>query len=245
MKAKVTIAYDGSLFFGSQILREEGDATLPTVLSVFEEALKSIGVFSNVSHAGRTDRFVHSTGQVIGFEIPDFWRDAERLKNELDKKLYPKIHIKKVEIVGDDFHPRFSAKSRVYRYLISTERPPIFSARFITYAPRFDLLRAKEAIAKFVGTHNFYSFSKRGSGEKTTIRTIYSAKIYKHKNLFIARFEGDAFLRSQVRLMTAAILKIAAHKADIKDIDDQFARLHTKFREPAPANGLYLAKIKY
>jgi tRNA pseudouridine38-40 synthase len=245
MKAKVTIAYDGSLFFGSQTLRKNGDITLPTTLSVFEAALKSIGINSAVSQAGRTDRFVHATGQVVGFALPDLWLDATRLKNELDKKLYPNILIRKVEIVSDDFHPRFGAKSRVYRYLISPDRPSIFFTRYITYAPRFDLQKAQEAIKEFIGVKDFYHFSKRGSDEKTTIRTVYSAYIYKRQNIYIARVEGDGFLRSQVRMMMAAVLKIATDKAALSDIGDQFAGKIARFRSPAPAAGLYLAKITY
>ncbi|MDR2151611.1 MAG: tRNA pseudouridine(38-40) synthase TruA [Helicobacteraceae bacterium] len=245
MKAKVTIAYDGSLFFGSQYLRKNGESTLPTVLCAFGEALKSIGIISRISHAGRTDRFVHATGQVLAFIIPDFWRDDKRLKTELDKKLYPKILVRKVEIVSDDFDPRYSAKSRVYRYLIAQNRPSIFFERFITHAPRFDLPKAREAIKCFIGTKDFYHFSKRGSDEKTTIRAIYFADIRKFRGIYIAVFEGDAFLRSQVRMMMSAVIKIATNKAEINDISAQFEGRSTRFREPAPPNGLYLAKIRY
>ncbi|MDR0665328.1 MAG: tRNA pseudouridine(38-40) synthase TruA [Helicobacteraceae bacterium] len=245
MKAKVTIAYDGSLFFGSQYLRKNGDLALPTVLSVFEEALRSIGVFSAIAHAGRTDRYVHALGQVLGFSIPDFWSNADRLKTELNKKLYPKILVRKVEIVSDDFHPRFSAKSRVYRYVISTTRPSIILSRFVTYSPDFDYRRAKMVINEFIGSRDFYYFSKRGGGEKTTIRTIHNIAIRRYKRLIIISFEGDGFLRSQIRMIMAAVLKISSGKAEIEDIAKQFAGKSTRFREPAPAEGLYLAKVRY
>ncbi|MDR2904804.1 MAG: tRNA pseudouridine(38-40) synthase TruA [Helicobacteraceae bacterium] len=245
MKAKVTIAYDGALFYGSQLLRESGANSLPSVLSVFEDALKSMGIFAKTEQAGRTDRYVHATGQVFAFKLPEFWRDLALLKAELIKKLYPKIHIRKVEIVRDDFHPRFRAKSRIYRYVISRDPPFIFQANFAAFAPEFDLDRARRAIQKFVGKKDFYNFSKRGGDEKTTIREIYSAKIYEYKNLFVIRFEGDAFLRSQVRLMCAAIIKIAGGKAETADIDAQFSGEKCRFRTPAPPQGLYLARVKY
>ncbi|GHS86621.1 tRNA pseudouridine synthase A [Campylobacterota bacterium] len=245
MKAKVTAAYDGGYFYGSQHLRSGGEETLPTVLSVFECALRSMGIDSAAIHAGRTDRFVHATGQVISFTPPPFWTDADRLKAELVKKLYPKIHIKEVRIVDDDFHPRYSAKSRIYRYIISCDRPTIYNERFVTFVPEFDIELARKAIAKFVGEKDFFHFSKRGSGELSTIRTIYSAAIYAHKNLYIARFEGDAFLRSQIRLMMSAVIKIARGNAAIGDIDAQFQGKIRRFRTPAPPNGLYLARVKY
>ncbi|MDR0746998.1 MAG: tRNA pseudouridine(38-40) synthase TruA [Helicobacteraceae bacterium] len=245
MWAKVTVAYDGSNFYGSQHLRRHNETIFPTVLSVFEGALRSMGIFSKAYCAGRTDRFVHANGQVIGFLLPDFWCGKDRLKNELDKKLYPLILIKKVEIMGDDFHPRFSARSRVYRYLITTERPPVFTARLITYAPFFDARKAKEAIELFEGTHDFYHFSKRGSDEKTTVRSIYKTALYAYKNIHIARFEGNGFLRSQVRMMMGAVLKVASNGAASKDINDQLNGEKVLFRSPAPPNGLYLCRVNY
>ena len=245
MRAKVVIAYDGSRFYGSQHLRENGKSTLPTVLSVFEEALRSMGIFSPAFCAGRTDRFVHATGQVIGFELPEFWLSTDRLKYELDKKLYPLILIKKVDIVNSDFHPRFSAKKRIYHYMITTSRPSIFQTRFITHCPQFDLALAREAIAQFRGTHDFYHFSKRGSDEKTTIRTIFNADIYTHKKIYIARFAGDAFLRSQIRMMMSAVISIAAKKAAVSDIKMQLSGEKIRFRNPANASGLYLSKVIY
>ncbi|MGE4295960.1 MAG: tRNA pseudouridine(38-40) synthase TruA [Campylobacterales bacterium] len=245
MQAKVTIAYDGSHFYGSQLLREKGDTTLPTVLSVFEEALKSMGIASAVSAAGRTDRFVHATGQVVGFEVPPFWQNADRLKSELDKKLWPQILIRRLELVDDGFHPRFCAQSRAYRYLITTDRPSVFATRYVTFAPVFDADRAALAIKAFEGQRDFYHFSKRGSDEKTTVRTLRKTALYRHKNLFVARFEGDAFLRSQIRLMMAAVLRVAARQAEVDDIAWQFSGERIRFRTPAPAAGLYLAQVRY
>jgi tRNA pseudouridine38-40 synthase len=245
MWAKVTVAYDGFNFYGSQHLRKQNKTIFPTVLSVFEDALCSMGIFSKTYCAGRTDRFVHASGQVIGFLLPNFWHSKDRLQNELDKKLYPLILIRRVEIASDDFHPRFSAKSRVYRYLITAEKPSAFTARFITYAPFFDLRKAKEAIGLFEGTHDFYHFSKRGSEEKTTVRSIYKTALYSYKKVYIAHFKGNAFLRSQVRMMMGAILKVASNKAALEDISDQLSGEKTPFRSPAPPNGLYLCKVNY
>lgn len=245
MQAKVTIAYDGSHFYGSQLLREGGGTTLPTVLSVFEEALKSIGIHARVGAAGRTDRFVHATGQVIGFEVPPFWQDAKRLKEELDKKVWPQILIKRLELLDDGFHPRFRALSRTYRYLITTDRPSVFATRYVAYAPVFDADRAALAIKTFEGQHDFFHFSKRGSDEKTTVRTLRQTALYRHKGLYVARFEGDAFLRSQIRMMMAAVLRVAAGQAETADITRQMRGEQIRFRTPAPAGGLYLAQVKY
>ena len=245
MQAKITIAYDGTHFFGSQPLRHRGHNTHPTVLSVIEEALKGIGIDGPVSAAGRTDRFVHATGQVIGFELPPFWQDANKLKAELNRKLWPLISIRRVELAGDDFHPRFSAKRRAYRYLIAPDRPTVFQTRFLTYAPVFDPCRAQEAIKAFEGTRDFFYFSKRGSDEKATVRTLFQTRLYSYRGLYIAYFEGDSFLRSQIRMMMTGVLRAAAGQAEVSDIAAQLEGRQIRFRVPAPAQGLYLAKVGY
>lgn len=245
MVAKLTISYDGSDFYGSQYLYKNGSPTHETVLNKIESVLVGMGIDSKISAAGRTDRGVHALAQVVSFEVPIFWQDSARLKKELVKKLIGSIDIKKVEILGDDFNARFSAKSRSYRYLISTKKISIFTKKYITFVERFDLVVAKEAIKIFEGTHDFFAFSKRGSDEKSTIRTIYKTSIYQHNDLIVLNFEANSFLRSQIRMMVGAIIEVANNQATLEDIKQQLIRQKTIFKNPANAGGLYLSKVKY
>ena len=244
MWAKVTLAYDGSRFFGSQSLADH--RFQPTVLGKLEEVLGCIGIACRVQAAGRTDRGVHATAQVVSFELPTHWQDSpQRLQEELQRQLWPLMDIRQVAFFSTPFHARFDARGRVYRYLISPAKPTTFQSAYMTWAPDFDPLRAQEAIGLFEGRHDFVHFSKRGSDEKSTVRHLKSARLYRHGPLYIARFEANAFLRSQVRLMISAVLSVAAHKAEPKAIIRQLNADAIRFRIPAAAGGLYLAKVRY
>ena len=94
-----------------------------TVQGSLEEALNKLNINTNVLHAGRTDRGVHALNQVISFQVPSF-RDKEKLLPTLNKILHPFIHIKKFFVVNDNFNPRFDAKKRSYRYIITPHFTP-------------------------------------------------------------------------------------------------------------------------
>ncbi len=244
MWAKVTLAYDGSRFFGSQSLTDP--RFQPTVLGKLEEVLNCIGIKERVQAAGRTDRGVHATAQVVSFALPPHWQgSALRLQEELTRQLWPLMDIRRVELFATPFHARYDARSRVYRYLISPTKPSSFQAPYMAWAPDFDPEAAREAARLFIGRHDFIHFSKRGSDENNTVRHLKSATLYRHRSLHIVRFEANAFLRSQVRLMIAAILTVAAGKAQPHEILRQLHGDRVRFRIPAPAGGLYLCGVRY
>jgi tRNA pseudouridine38-40 synthase len=246
MWAKLTIAYDGSRFFGSQPLRKKGALTRPTVLGRLNEALKAVGIDDHAVAAGRTDRGVHATAQVVSLQLPPHWQNRpDELPATLTRMLDPAIAIRRAAFFEHPFHARYDATSRLYRYLITPARPNPFEQAYMTHAPQFDFARAQEAIAHFKGTHDFIHFAKRGSGIQSTVRHIHDARIYRHRGLYVARFEANGFLRSQVRLMMTAILSVAARKAPPEAINDQLLGKGTRFRIPAPASGLYLAGVWY
>ena len=107
MKIKLTISYDGSSFFGSQI-----QPSKVTVQSVLNEIFLKLNIDTKFEFSGRTDRDVHAFRQVISCEIPEFWNNLEKLKTSLKKMLPSSIMIRKIQKVSDDFHARFSAKKR-------------------------------------------------------------------------------------------------------------------------------------
>ncbi|NPA66440.1 MAG: tRNA pseudouridine synthase A, partial [Epsilonproteobacteria bacterium] len=129
---------------------------------------------------------------------------------------------------------------RTYRYIISTKESNPFESRYVTFLPSCDLIKIKQNISLFEGEHNFEYFEKTGSDTKTTIRTIYKAFAYTHKSYIILHYEANGFLRSQIRLMTGALLSL-----DTNQITEMLQRQYRYKIKPVPPQGLYLAKIKY
>lgn len=236
MRCKLTIAYNGTTFLGSQIQKESNN----TVFGTLERSLKKLNIDSKTVPSGRTDRGVHAMAQVCHFDLPPFWSDLDKLKNSLQMSLPPSIKIKKIEFVNDAFHARYSAKKRVYRYLIKEGESNPFEDDFITFMPPFNLSEVEKKIKLFCGTHNFKHFMKSDTDTKTTTRIIYRAFTYKHKDYTILNFEANGFLRTQIRYMVAALFSL-----DEKKIKEQLTCAKKHKLKPAKSNGLYLAKIKY
>ena len=240
MNLKFTLAYDGSLFQGSQ--KQPNGLTVEDKLL---KAFKKINIETNIVLSGRTDKEVHATGQVFNCLIPDYWKDFFKLKEVLNKNLPSSIKISKISKVDDNFHSRFHAKKRVYRYLITTKPTTPFNDKFITYVKNIDEKLIKEAIKEFVGVYDFKYFHKTGSDKEITKREIFDTKFYKYKDIYVFKFTANSYLRSQIRLMVGFLLAINDNKQTIKNLKEQLSLEKHHFKTPAVANGLYLAKIKY
>lgn len=236
MRVALTLSYDGTHYLGSQIQTE----TSNTIFGALTQVLLQLGINSKVIASGRTDKGVHATGQVCHFDIPDFWEDIVKLQTTLNKMLPHNIYAKSLKKVNDDFHARYSAKKRSYRYIISTKQRNPFEVNFVTFAQSVNLSEVRKNIKLFLGEHNFKNFMKTGSDSKSTTRVIYKAYAYKHKEYIILNFEANGFLRSQIRLMVGALLNCSTEKIQEKLLDKKNHKV-----KPAPSNGLYLSKIKY
>jgi tRNA pseudouridine38-40 synthase len=236
MRVALDIAYNGKEFFGSQVQK----TTPKTVMGTVENVLQKLGIDGRVIASGRTDKGVHASSQVCHIDLPPYWSDTTKLKRVLNEMLPSSIHIKKVWRTQSDFHARYSAKSRTYRYIIKTQEPNPFEADFITFLDGCDFGYLQKNITLFVGEHDFKYFIKTGSDEKTTRRTIYKAFAYKYKGMIVLHFEANGFLRTQIRLMVGALLTL-----NTQQLKEKLACQVNYKTKPAPPNGLYLAKIKY
>ncbi|MGB5965816.1 MAG: tRNA pseudouridine(38-40) synthase TruA [Sulfurimonadaceae bacterium] len=241
MRVKMTIAYNGADYFGSQVQKE----TDQTVNGQIEKALSLLQVETKVIASGRTDRGVHASRQVIHFDLPPFWQDLNKLEESLKRILPPSIAIRRMEQVDDDFHARYSAKKRAYRYIISTQTPNPFLADLVTYVNTIDETKIKEAIKLFEGEHDFEYFKKSGSDTTNFVREVYKTRVYNHNGYTVLYFEANGFLRSQIRLMVGFLLEISAGRYTKEDLKAQLS-LEKQFKlKPAPHQGLYLSKIVY
>ena len=236
MRVKLTLAYDGTDFFGSQSQKH----TKKTVTGTLTHVLRHLGIDSIPVASGRTDSGVHATAQVYHLDLPPFWSETKKLHTTLNRMLPCSIHVRQVQKVDADFHARYSAKKRIYRYIISTQKSSPFTCRYVTHMEKIDFEKLKHDIALFKGCHDFAYFQKSGSDVKTTTREIYKAFVYKHKSYIILHFEANGFLRSQVRLMCAALLELES-----KEIVAMLEKKEKYKIKPVPPQGLYLAKIKY
>ena len=240
MNAKFTIVYDGTLYQGSQ-----SQANGLSVEDRVQKAFKSININTKIFLSGRTDRDVHATGQVFNCVLPLYWHDLEKLKDIMNIHLPSSISIKKIVKVGDDFHSRFHARKRVYRYLVSKKEVSVFSLKYISHYKEFDEELISQAIKSFIGVHDFEYFHKTGSDKENTVREVYEAKFYKYKDIYVFKFTANSYLRSQIRLMVGSLLKVGEKKLSIEDLNAQLKKEKRVFKLPASPYGLYLAKVFY
>ncbi len=240
MNIKLTISYDGSKFNGSAKQPKE-----ITVQGELEKALATLGITGKTVFSGRTDKDVHSTNQVVSFVLPAFWEDENKLKIAIDRLVGDFIYVKRIEKVPNDFHARFSAISREYRYVVSTERTNPFTHNYLYHHENTKLEIMQEASKVLIGKHNFLYFSKVGSEPKSTIREIYEIKIYEYKKCIIFKFKANSYLRSQIRMMVDFLLKISDGKQTIDNLKKQLLLEGVFSKTLAPATGLYLTKINY
>lgn len=241
IRLKLTGAYNGAAFMGSQ----QQATTSNTVIGTLMIALKRLQIDSVPVASGRTDRGVHATHQVFHLDVPDFWDNTSRLKEMLNLQLPSSIRINRIEIADPRFHARFSARERTYRYVIREGTPSPFEADFVTFVPRLNREAIIDAIGAFEGVHDFDFFKKSGSDVKHHTRIIHRSYAYSHKGHFILCFQGNSFLRSQIRLMVGFLLRISEGKATKEQLIEQLGRIKRHSTDTAPHNGLYLTRILY
>jgi len=235
---KCIISYDGSKFYGLQI-----QPNAKTVIGEIYKALNNLNINTHITHAGRTDRGVHALNQVISFEIPEYW-DIKKLKNILNKILMPEIMFKKIKIT-QNFNPRFDAKKRSYRYILSPFTNPFIDNYVTFYENSINEDLIQQALNILKGKHDFEYFAKTGSEVNNYIREIYDAYIIKYKNFHIIKIIGNGFLRGQIRIIMDFLLKINENRLSIKDLELQLNKTKLINKHLAKPNGLYLERIWY
>jgi len=243
------LEYIGSNYFGFQIQEKskKGQDTQATIQGVLEKALARLFREKiRVAASGRTDRGVHARAQTVNFKvitkIP-----LPNIKTALNTFLPPDIRVKKVKKVPDDFHARFSVKSKIYRYIIFQHREgSVFWKNFAWHLSMpLDLERMKKAAKRLVGKKDFALFAKEAKSYKDCKRRVKDISIRKRANLISIDIEAEGFLRSMARNMVSFLVRTANGNIPIKDIPFIFKRKTPYVDKPAPPQGLYLYKVKY
>ncbi len=242
MRVKIILAYNGAAFDGSQVQSK----TPNTVMGVLYAAFEALNIHTKIHMSGRTDAGVHATRQVMHCDLPDYWTDTDKLKRYLQNRLPHTVLIRRIIQIDESFHARYSARKRAYRYVLSHAPKNPFDANLVTYVNQaIEVERLKPCMQLLEGTHDFSGFMKSGSSNKTTVRTLYKARCYTHRNKTVFYFEANGFLRSQIRLIVAFLLEINTNKVSIEDLKAQLNGDKTVVKRPAPPNGLYLCNIIY
>ena len=182
MRYKCTLMYDGTNFHGFQIQDD-----LRTVQLEIENVLKIITKENTkIYAAGRTDTHVHALGQVFHFDTDIIMKEWQ-MKNAINSRLPSDVYVKEVEIVDDNFHSRFSAHEKTYRYIINNDEFPSALDRYREFHIPYplDVAKMKEALSFFEGEHDFKGFmSSGGNKKKTTVRLLTKCELY-HKEIIM------------------------------------------------------------
>lgn len=247
---KLTIAYDGTDFHGWQI-----QSAKPTVQGAITDVLRRITQEKIAIHsAGRTDAGVHALAQVAHFWTQSALaaQDFQRASNAL---LPPAIRIVAAEEVGPDFHSRFGALCKTYRYRIyrGPVLPPTLWRYVLHYPFPLDEAAMASAASRFIGTHDFASFaastgSEEEDQDRDTNREIFSVEVARSADGEELHYtvRGKSFLRYMVRKMTGTLLEIGRGKLQPEDIDRLYlARDRSQSGPTVPAHGLWLISVEY
>ena len=246
MRILATVSYKGTNYQGWQ-----KQTNAPSVQEEIEKVLSQIlNTPISIYGSGRTDAGVHAEGQRFHFDINKENIDIDRLRYSANCLLPKDIYIKEMKVVDNDFHARFNAKEKVYKYIIRfNDRNPLtyeYEANILN-PTSIDLL--SDALKEFIGTHNFQDFNSKEEDEKGFVRTINKIDTFydKYTNQMSIVFYGDGFMRYQIRYMVGTALAIAQGKEDFCYIANHLKE--NKKREivnyKAPAEGLYLLEVKY
>ena len=242
MRIVLVIQYDGKNFCGWQI-----QPNVRTVQETVENAIFELaGQNASVTASGRTDSGVHAFCQVAHFDsessIP-----PENYARALNVILPSDVKIVKSMQAPKDFHARFSAKKKTYRYTfyVSDVELPLFEP-YATRIIRANIDKMKEASQKLVGEHDFACFLASNSSVKDTVRTIYSCKVTKKNNLIYIDVCGNGFLYNMVRTIAGTLLSAGEGKILPSDIEAILkAKTRAKAGKTMPAKGLSLIKVEY
>jgi tRNA pseudouridine38-40 synthase len=250
-KIRLVVEYDGTTLSGWQ-----RQANAPTVQQHLEEALAQILQHEvTLAGASRTDAGVHARGQVAAFEtersIP-----LHGIRRGLNSLLPDVIAVRRADEVPLDFHPRFWATGKHYRYTIyrASDRSPRLRERAWHHPEPLDVARMRDAARSLVGEHDFAAFRAAGCTARTTLRRIDTIELtdgvaearIAEPDLLSIDVKGNAFLRNMVRIVVGTLADVGRGAMEVSQVAEILASLdRTKAGKTAPAHGLELVEVRY
>lgn len=244
MRVRAVVAYDGTDYHGFQ--RQSADRE-PTIQGELERALEKVtGQATTVLGSGRTDAGVHAQGQVVAFDTG--WRHSlADLHRALNAVLAGDIAILEVARAGDTFHPRYQARSRVYRYTIynSRLRHPLHRRYALHISDPLDADAMRVAAQCLVGEHDFAAFGQPTSGD-STVREMYRIEVAWRPPWIEIDLEANGFLYRMARSIVGALIEVGRGRAPIGQVEHILnSRNRSHALATAPPHGLCLIEVNY
>lgn len=243
MRIKAIVSYDGSMYKGWQ-RQPHGNSIQQTIEKGLAEIHKHEVI---VVASGRTDAGVHALGQVMHFDT-DLNISEENWVRALNTHTPYNIYFKKVEIVDDEFHSRFHAKSKTYEYRFSLAEFNVHRYKYCTYVKHsLDIEKMKSASKVFLGTHDFTSFCANTIEETPNqVRTIEEISFRQENDEWVVTFRGDGFLRYMVRMLMATLMAVGEGRISEEEVSYWLEAKDKRLcRFNAEPNGLYLKEVMY
>ncbi|CAE7205122.1 truA [Symbiodinium microadriaticum] len=243
---KLTIEYDGQPFVGWQSQPDSHgqgvqDALEDAIEAVCQERIRSFA-------AGRTDTGVHATGQVAHFDCPKSFT-TDKIRDALNAHLRPlPVAVVTAEEVDEDFHARFSATHRHYRYRILTRRaPPALRFGQVWHVPYpLDAVAMDDAAQRLVGQHDFTTFRSVHCQSKSPVKTLDRLAVTQEGDEIVVEASARSFLHNQVRSLVGTLERVGAGRWTAQDVEDALQACDRSRCGPvAPPDGLTLTKVDY
>ena len=242
-RIRTIIAYDGTDYVGWQT-QPNGVA----VQEVIEKAILEVtGEQTTLQGSGRTDSGVHARAQVAHFDTGARMA-ADKFAIALNTHLPPDIRVLYSEEVSPDFHARFSAKEKQYRYFVQTgPHADVFARKYALHAYMpLDLDQMNEAAALVVGTHDFSAFMSTGREVETAVRTLSLSRWEKQGKFLVYTVQGNGFLYNMVRILVGTMVGMGSGRILKDSMEKALKSLSRKDAGPtAPPHGLVLWRVKY
>lgn len=240
---KMTVEYLGTNYSGWQC-----QAKGVGVQEIIENALSEFFKTKIKIHgSGRTDKGVHAKGQVAHFDVDTKIKEYNIIR-AVNIILPDDIKIQSLEIVDNDFHAQYSAKSKIYEYksYISRYERPMFEIDHARIVPPINMDLVREKAKLLVGTHDFKAFCAVGSQIKDTTRTIHSLDIIEEDGAIIFRFEGNGFLYNMIRIIIGTLVFLGKGQISEDAIEKMLETGDRNYGgKTYAAKGLTLKEVKY
>ena len=242
---QILIEYVGTNYSGWQI-QKKGKTIQGKIQKVISKILKEK---VNIIGSGRTDSGVHALEQSAHFDTSAKIKDSDKFLKSINHFLSRySISILDLKKKNPTFHSRYSAKARIYKYIILTRRSGsvLKNKRCWHIIKKLNLAMMKKGAKKLIGTKDFSTFRSSSCSAKTPVRTIKSIKFLSKKDVIEIEIKAQSFLQNQVRSMVGCLKYVGENKWSIQKFDKIIkSKKRINCAPPAPAEGLYLTKVIY
>lgn len=247
MRFRLVLAYDGSAYSGFQ-KQKSGDAVQNLLDGALERLFRAP---IRTVYSGRTDQGVHADAQVLLFEAELARLPLSRIPLILNGDLPPDIRVLRCEEADGAFHPRYSARVRLYQYRLASHRGPaaeLLAARHRAWNPGIDLDAGLMAdhLRSLLGAHDFTTFCSAQDPSPTKWRELFSVDVWRDGHFTLIELWGNAFLRNQVRSIVGNLVRALRHREPVGYLGKLLEARDPLIAKPrAPAHGLVLKRVFY